>query len=138
MNRLILRYRSDPLDEIALLHATLETDDFRGAGTAWASSAEFEALAHALARYPFQPDDPPTMRLGYNKLAGDDLLVGVTVRPENLRGELRVLAEIASHLRRVDRVRASFSTHYADVERFQRALTRLAKGEIEEAVLEGS
>ena len=138
MSRLTLRFQPDPLDDVAMLYASVVTPGFCGSGGTWAQPSELEAFARELSEYPLPAEAPPSVRLGYNMCVGDDLVIGLTVKPADLRGGLLVLAEIADASTRAHRVRTTFATKYPDVERFQRALTRLAKGEAEQAVLEGN
>jgi hypothetical protein len=135
--RLTLGFDPDPTDGVGLLRFAVETQDFSGVGGFWAQHSDIEAFAAAVAVYPLPDAQPPSVRLGYNQLEGDDLIVSVQVRAADRRGGLIVYVEVADHLDAARRVRTSFKTGYPELERFQVRLVRLAKGEVENAILEG-
>jgi hypothetical protein len=138
MDRLSVSFEPDSSDGVGLLRFAVETRDFAGAGGFWAQSSDIDAFAAALTVYPISTDKPPSVRLGYERHAGDDLIVAITIKPDDLRGTLRVVAELADYLEPTKRVRTSFVTHYPELERFRHALVRLSKGEVDGAILEGS
>jgi hypothetical protein len=138
VNRLTASFDPDPADGVGLLRFAVKTQDFSGAGGFWAQRSDIEAFAAAVAVYPLPEATPPSVRLGYNQLDGDDLIVSVQVRAGDRRGGLMVYVEIADHLDLARRLKTSFKTGYPELERFQQRLVRLAKGEVEEAVLDGA
>jgi hypothetical protein len=134
---LTISYQHDPSDNVGRVRAQLEGGTFSGAGACWATPDMIEDFGRGLDAYPILAADPPSFKAGYCELQGDDVVIGVTIRPADPRGNLVVEVEIAEDNDRWVRVRTRFVTHYPQIEAFKRALLRVAKGEAEAAVLEG-
>src|SRR6185369_3750322 len=97
MTALTLSYQTDPADSISLLHARVETPRFSGQGGSWAAKDEIEAFARGLKAYPLPAEPPLSLRFGFNRGLGEDLLFGLTIRPADALGNLLVTVEIADY-----------------------------------------
>ncbi len=71
MDSLTLSYEPDPEDCVGQLFARVRTALFPGYGFIWAQPGDLEKFAAKLEAHPLTPDDPPTLRWGYNECQGD-------------------------------------------------------------------
>lgn len=101
----------------------------------WQDVKEF---GEALATYPIKSDSPVAIQWGFDVQEGDDLILRVEIAPANKRGDLIARIEIADEREPQQRVRASFTTNYPQLETFRVEIARLMNNEIGEAVLTGS
>jgi hypothetical protein len=123
------------------------SEGFAGTTAAWIGVRDIRDFAKSLDRYPMPPEQPSVFEAGLGgTLDGrkpPQTLVRVTVKPQGVRGDLLVRAELATEVWENEdadcrqMVVARFMTEYALVERFARSLEGVASGRIEEAVLEG-
>ena len=137
MSNLTLRYLRSAEDDFGRLHASVETSDFSGRGSAYAQWQDVDAFARNLSAYPLREDEPPILRCGFNDGHRDNLLILVEVTPSDNRGTLRVRVEIADPVEPTRRVRTHFTSHYPQLADFQNALLQVIRSDVHEAVLRG-
>ena len=145
-----------PQDE---LHLTLQPDsdgtgqlfarvagEFAGVGSAWFDLRGLEIFARSLEAFPLPADAPPTLEGGFWRRDGGGLEqahLRLVFEPANRRGIVGVRIELATPVWPGDRPagRRSLGLElycgYAALQRFAQAFAALARGECEEAVLEG-
>lgn len=123
------------------LTATVASDGFAGMGSAWIDHATLLAFADRLSEYPLKDSPPLSISGRHLSLAEEDPSLSFTLTPHDARGGIRVWVELAAYARHPaphmpdSRVRTGFVVSYTDLERFQRGLRRLVKGNAEEALL---
>jgi len=127
----------DPKDDFGQFHVAVSASGFSGRGSMWVQWQDIEAFAAQLATFPLPSSPPVSLRRGFNHLVKDDLRVAIEIRPVDARGNLRVDVTVADYIEPERRVRTTFNTNYPQVESFQRAILRMMKGDIAEAVLTG-
>ncbi len=140
MGLLTLRYR--PEDEWhGEVVATVDSDGFAGAASAWFNNTDLGLFADRMSEYPLKTP-PLSLAGGYFSQGGElERHVDVTILPHDPLGNIRVVVELTSPDRGYDelgtycRVRTWFTVAYPDLERFQRGLRRMVKGEAEQAEL---
>ena len=138
MSQLTLSFEADEWTDTNRLGVEVCTEDFSGRGRGWIDRASVVDFASNLSNYPFTPENPVILAMGFNTLQGDDLIGRIEIGPADRLGNLYVKVEIANYHDRWQRVRTEFRTNYPDLERFQFRLRRLlAEGE-PPAVLNGS
>jgi len=137
MSTLTLRYSRDPNDDFARLFVSVETANFSATVSFWVQWQDIEDLGSSLKAYPIAPDASITASWGFEQGIGDDLIIGLSIAPFNVRGTLLVGVELADQYDRAQRLKASFKSDYANLDSFGRALRRMLKGDFEEAVLSG-
>lgn len=135
MSQLVFRYDFATGD--GWLDVAVISDKFSGHGGFWIHDQDVRAFGEELSTYPIRTEAPLTVAWGYEMLEGDDLIVGVEIVPENSRGDLRVRVELADYMEKSARVRTSFLTTYAELDRFRTAIASLMDRLVEEAILSG-
>ena len=140
MGSLTLRYNAEDQwhGEVT---ATIASDGFAGAASAWFNESDLAAFADRMSEYPLS-DPPLSLAGGYLSRTGDlERHVSVLIVPHDPLGNLRVVVELSPPLRGYDAsgtystVRTWFAVTYTDLERFQRGLRKMLKGEADEATL---
>ncbi|MFC3644157.1 hypothetical protein [Aquibium oceanicum] len=134
MSQLVLRYFAS---DDGCLDVAVISDKFSGHGGFWIHDQDVRVFGEELSTYPIRPEAPLTVAWGYEMLEGENLVVGVEIVPENSRGDLRVRVELADYTERSERVRTSFQTTYAELDRFRTAIAALMDRMAEEAILRG-
>ena len=137
MSSLTVTYQHSLDDDFGRLRLALATEDFSGRGGFWVQWQDVEEFAASLGAYPLPVASPPIAQWGFEKLEGDDLIIGLEVKPADTRGTLLVSVEVADDFEPRRRLRANFTTHYPQLEAFQQALMKVMRREAEEAVLTG-
>lgn len=137
MSSLTVTYEHSLDDDFGRLRLALETRDFTGRGGFWVQWQDVEEFAESLSVYPLPSANPPRAQWGFEKLEGDDLIIGLELKPADTRGTLLVSVELADDFEPRRRVRSDFTTHYPQLEAFQQALMKLMRREAQEAVLSG-
>jgi hypothetical protein len=145
MSQLTLRYEYDASfddpkltrDDFGRLSVSATTERFAARGGFWVQWQDVREFGEALAAFPITSDAPIVAEWGFDKLAGDDLILRIEIAPANARGDLVVRFEIADDYEPGERARASFLTNYPDVEAFRSDITKLMDRELHEAVLKG-
>ena len=125
-------------DQLGRLQLAVETSRFSGVGEDWGWPDLLKEFATALSQFPISDEQPPALSLGYDGPEGRIATVSIVIKPADARGTLSACVDVSHHLNADSRLRTTFSTHYPDVERFQRQLRGLAAGDRTDAVLEGS
>ena len=138
----MLTLRYSPMDEWhGEVRATVASEGFAGTASAWFSKEELTAFADRMSEYPLK-DRPLKLAGGY--LTGSGYLerhLYVAILRHDAVGNIRVVVELAPPDRGHDDlgtyslVRTWFTVTYTDLERFQRGLRRLLRGEAEDATL---
>jgi len=134
MNQLTIRAVPDG-DGVWKMHLELQSESFSGRGWCWAGPESLKEFASQLAGCPLAND--VTLRLGYDQMQGDDLMLLLNIHPIGNLGVLEAKVEIADADDPTCRLKAKFHTSYASVDRFVPQLRALASGAREEAVLLG-
>ena len=96
MNQLTLRYEYDPCrfdtsiprDDFGRSSAAVVTEQFSGKGGCFIQWQEVSEFGKSLSIYPISAEDPLSLRGGFEKGHGDDLIVRVEIGPKNSLGEL--------------------------------------------------
>jgi len=140
MGSLTLRYKAEDQWHGEVL-ATVASEGFGGTASAWFKKADISSFADRMSEYPLN-EPPLSMASGYlSPWSGLERHLSVAILPHDLRGNLRVVIELAPPPRGEDdlgtysTVRTWFAVTYTDLERFQCALRRMLKDEAEEAIL---
>ncbi len=123
--------------------ASVASDGFAGAASAWFNESDLASFADRMSEYPLS-EPPLSLAGGYLSRAGDlERHVSVLILPHDSLGNIRVVVELSPPLRGYDdvgtysTVRTWFVVTYTDLERFQRGVRRMLKGEVDEASLTG-
>ena len=122
-------------DDFGRLRFVVETEDFAGRGGFWVQWQDVEEFAAALEDYPLSKDAPPMARWGFEDVQGNNLILGLAIRPIDARGTLGVSVEIADELEPKNRVRVELKTHYPQVAAFRERLFKIMRREADEATL---
>lgn len=140
MGLLTLRYRPEDQWHGEVV-ATVSSDGFGGSASAWFNNTDLELFAARMSEYPLKTP-PLCLAGGYFSQAGDlERHLSVVVVPHDPLGDIRVIVELTPPDRGHDElgtyslVRTWFTVTYTDLERFQRALRKIIKGEAEQADL---
>lgn len=140
MGSLTLRYKAEDQWHGEVL-ATVASEGFGGTASAWFNKADISSFADRMSEYPLS-DPPLSLASGYvSPWGGLERHLSVAILPHDLRGNIRVVIDLAPPPRGDDdlgtysTVRTWFAVTYTDLERFQRALRRMLKGEADEASL---
>jgi len=140
MGSLTLRYKAEDQwhGEVT---ATVASDGFAGAASAWFDVSDLVSFADRMSEYPLS-EPPLSLAGGYLSRAGDlERHVSLFIFPHDPLGNIRVVVELSPPLRGYDdlgtysTVRTWFAVTYTDLERFQHGLRRMLKGEAAEASL---
>ncbi len=145
MSQLTFRYEHDASffdqkllrDDFGRLSVSVTTDRFSGRGGFWVQWQDVKEFGESLAIFPIEDDAPLIAQWGYDMQQGDDLILRVEIAPANRRGDLVVRVEIADDHEPRERLRASFTTNYPDLDAFRTDIVKLMDNEIDEAVLTG-
>lgn len=142
MGSLTLRYNAEDQwhGEVT---ASVASNGFAGAASAWFNESDLASFADRMSEYPLS-EPPLSLAGGYLSRAGDlERHVSVLILPHDPLGNIRVVVELSPPLRGYDdvgtysTVRTWFVVTYTDLERFQRGVRRMLKGEVDEAGLTG-
>ena len=140
MGSLTLRYKAEDQWHGEVL-ATVASEGFGGTASAWFNESDLAAFANRMSEYPLS-EPPLSLASGYVSRGGDlEHHLSVVILPHDPVGNIRVVVELAPPPRGYDdlgtysTVRTWFAVTYTDLERFQRALHRMLKGEADEASL---
>lgn len=121
--------------------ATVASDGFGGTASAWFNQGDLASFATRLSEYPLG-EPPLSLASGYlSRGGGLERHVSLVILPHDSLGNIRVVIELAPPPRGYDdlgtysMVRTWFAVTYLDLERFQRGLFRMLKGEADEATL---
>jgi hypothetical protein len=136
MSRLEIGYEHASDDGLGRLTVAVETQGFSGAGGFWAQPSQLEGLARRLEPYPLV-SDPVIERWGFDSCEGEDVVVGLEVKPADGLGNLLVIVEIADEYDSRRRLRTDFRTSYMELGRFRDELVDVARLRAQTAVLEG-
>lgn len=124
-------------DDFGWLAVSASSDHFQGRGGFWVQWQDVREWGEELAAFPISSDAPIVAQWGYNAQKGEDLIVRVEIAPADLRGNLRVVFEIADLHETQNRVRSAFLTNYPDVLAFSQQIAALMDGKLSEAILQG-
>lgn len=138
MNSLTLKFDPAPDDDVGRLYVAVETGDFSGRSFCWATPRMVAEFARSLDIYPIKTEATPSLREGNNECVGDDLIVGVDIRPMDSLGNLLVEVELANQSDQAHRLKTSFRTAYAELADFRQAIINMMRGEVAAAVLVGN
>jgi hypothetical protein len=125
------------------LFATVASDGFAGVGSTWFNHIDLLAFADRLSEYPLGTSPPPSISGGYlaHGTQEAETHLSLVLTPHDPLGGVRVLVELAKYNFQSgpripeSRVRTAFVVTYTDIERFQRSIHRMMKGDLEEALL---
>ena len=140
----MLTLRYSPMDQwYGKVRATVASEGFEGTASAWFSKEDLTAFADRMSEYPLK--DPP-LKLAGGYLTGSGALerhLDVASLRHDAVGNIRVVVELAPPDRGQDDlgtyslVRTWFPVTYTDLERFQRGLRKMLRGQAGEATLTG-
>ena len=136
MSSLRVRYDPDPNDDIGQLWLSLNTDRFAGAGYFWSYREGVRELADKLRDYPLS--DTVIVTWGFDDAKASNEILSVRIEQVNRKGDLVATVRIADLYDLDQRLTASFSTTYSELETFRVQLIALAEGQANEAMLTGS
>jgi hypothetical protein len=147
LNRLQLRF--DPEDEWhGLLIATVSSNGFEGRAAAWFATDELRRFSTALTAYPLRGEALPHMSGGFFSEPGgpepEQVHLSIDVAPHDVRGRLRVIVHLATEVRETQdndlgcNATVRFVATYSDIAPFGSAISALAEGQVDEAVLQSS
>ncbi len=121
--------------------ASVTSEGFAGTASAWFNESEVAAFADRMSEYPLETP-PLTLAGGYLSRAGDlERHLSVLIFAHDSLGNIRVVVELIppdrghGELGTYSSVRTWFVVTYTDLERFQRALRRMLKGDVDTADL---
>jgi hypothetical protein len=121
-------------DGVWRIHLKAGNERFTGEGWTWGDPASLLDLAAQLTAYPLQ--SPAALRLGYNDLQGDDLMLSLVLQPVGNLGAIEARVEIADADDPSCRLKGKLRTTYAALDRFVPQLRGLAAGSRQSASLE--
>ena len=146
MSYLKLRFVNDD-DDTGELLAQAAANGFAGEGEAWFSVDQIKRFAKAIAAFPLSDDPCCSLAGGFFEKDGSGRLAQehlyISVYPINHRGNIGVQVQLADAMwqdfrqESQRRVQLEITTTYEPLGRFSRQVQALARGDVEEAVLEG-
>ena len=140
----MLTLRYSPMDQwYGKVRATVASEGFEGTASAWFSKEDLTAFAGRMSECPLK-DQPLNMDGGNNPGSGErDRHLEVGKPRPAARASTRGVVELAPPDRGQDDlgtyslVRTWFPVTYTDLERFQRGLRKMLRGQAGEATLTG-
>lgn len=141
MSRITVAYKPEN-HAVGELFVSGHVGDFAGKSSAWFNRTQVEDFGTALARHPFDPNDPPSLAGGEFTEDGSLKAVwaGILIRPWSTTGQLVV--EVVLSQTEVNSLRRSatfdFLTDYTAVDAFRSELVSMMSGEAVEATLTGT
>ena len=147
MSKLHLRF--DPEDEWhGQLIATVSSNGFEGRANAWFATDELRQFSMALTTYPLRTEALPHISGGFGSEPGapepEQIHLSIDVAPHDARGRLRVTVRLATEVWGTQdsdlgcNATVRFIATYGDIAPFVSAVSALAEGQVDEAVLQSS
>ncbi len=93
MSELVIRYESDPNDEVGRLWLELKAESFSGTAFFWSNLTELPSIIAKLRCYPL--GDPAKWTWGYNDIEGADIVLALAIAQDGHAGQLMVTVEMA-------------------------------------------
>jgi hypothetical protein len=142
LDGLVLRYEYRDTDGTGVLGAEARFAGFAGASSAWFSDEDLLGFADQLTTYPLG-DSEFSLSGGYGLDEDYEERVGLTVRAVGLRGQVGVMAHLATPAEHptypgssMSEVRIEVLTSYEALGQFSAELKRLVAGTADEAQLD--
>lgn len=145
MNTLHLRFERENEWDGELV-ASVSTKGFKAKASAWFNTDELRHFSHALTLYPLRDDALPYISGGFGGEPGaqqpKQVHLAIDVAPHDARGALRVTVRLASKVWTSEEsdlgcsAVVRFLATYGDIAPFASAVSALAEGQVDEAVLQ--